>query len=350
MFPPVLGWRSACSTVQLFLFVSFALAQSTFPDPATLLKEIQANQHKMDDIRENYTFHRIVTEDDLDEKGAVIKTTTREREIFFVNGHRIGRLVKKDGMELKGTEEKNEQSRVKKLIEISMKAPPPKEEGRPVQYDRRNSSHDEGLQSAPFGLSWQEHPGLRFHRGSACERERHQRKRREKNGGHDLVRRSRPPGRENGSAFLRQFPHRRRIPRQRPKRHHVRNRTLAHRRRIMDGDLQQSTCRARESSSKTFARTFMPRISTSKNSTSRPWNRPLNSFIPSLRARPFETATIFGEAHARPSECVAVPPAGESRRRRRHHLHLLARDSSQRDHRRIRLFAGHSRALPPPGD
>jgi hypothetical protein len=125
-FPPVLGWRSACSTVQLFLFVSFALAQSTFPDPATLLKEIQANQHKMDDIRENYTFHRIVTEDDLDEKGAVIKTTTREREIFFVNGHRIGRLVKKDGMELKGTEEKNEQSRVKKLIEISMKAPPPK--------------------------------------------------------------------------------------------------------------------------------------------------------------------------------------------------------------------------------
>lgn len=110
----------------LFLLASLAFAQSPFPDPATLLKEAQANQTKMEQIRENYTFHRTLTEEDLDDKGAVTKTTTQEREIFFVNGHRIGRLVKKDGVTLQGKEEKNEQARVTKLIETSMKAPPPR--------------------------------------------------------------------------------------------------------------------------------------------------------------------------------------------------------------------------------
>jgi hypothetical protein len=115
--------------VRLILLASLACAQTSFPDPATLLQDIQANQQKMDAIRENYTFHRLVTEDDLDEKGAVVKSTTMEREIFFVNGHRIGRLVKKNGVELSGNEEKNEQARVKKLIETSLKAPPKRRGG-----------------------------------------------------------------------------------------------------------------------------------------------------------------------------------------------------------------------------
>jgi hypothetical protein len=110
--------------VPLFLWVTLARGQAPFPDPVVLLQQIQANQEKMDQIREDYTFHRIVTEEDLDEKGAVVKTTSQEREIFFVNGHRIGRLVKKNGIQLTGTEEKNEQARVKKLIETSLKAPP----------------------------------------------------------------------------------------------------------------------------------------------------------------------------------------------------------------------------------
>ena len=129
-FRPVFRWHLAClrGLVRFFvfgLFVSVAGAQA-IPDLDTLLKEMQANQHKMDNIRENYTFHRIRTEEDLDEKGAVIKTTSQEREIFFVNGFSIGRLVKKDGVELKGAEEKNEQARVKKMIEMRLKSEGPK--------------------------------------------------------------------------------------------------------------------------------------------------------------------------------------------------------------------------------
>jgi hypothetical protein len=113
----------------LALCVSIVLAQTNFPDPATLLKDIRANQHRMDEIRENYTFHRTITEEDLDDKGAVVKTTSQEREIFFVNGHRIGRLVKKNGVELKDSEEKNERARVQKMVETSMKATPKRKGG-----------------------------------------------------------------------------------------------------------------------------------------------------------------------------------------------------------------------------
>jgi len=110
--------------IGIVLLACLARAQAPFPEPAALLKETQANQQKMEAIRENYTFHRILTEEDLDDKGAVVKTTTQEREIFFVNGHRIGRLVKRNGVALEGKDEKNEQARVKKLVESSMKSPP----------------------------------------------------------------------------------------------------------------------------------------------------------------------------------------------------------------------------------
>ncbi len=113
----------------IILFISLAFPQ-TIPDLDALFKEMQANQTKMDEIRENYTFHRIVTEEDLDQKGAVTKTTTTEREIFFVNGYAIRRLVKKDGVELPPSDEKKEQARVKKMIEMRMKSAPNARRGR----------------------------------------------------------------------------------------------------------------------------------------------------------------------------------------------------------------------------
>jgi hypothetical protein len=111
------------------LATALACAQA-IPDLETLLKDVQANQHKMDEIRENYTFHRIITEEDLDEKGAVVKTTTTEREVFFVNGRGIGRLVKKNGVPLNPQEEKKEDARVKNIVETAMKTAPQARRGR----------------------------------------------------------------------------------------------------------------------------------------------------------------------------------------------------------------------------
>ena len=108
---------------------SFCLSCVPFqslPDPETLLRDIRANQTKMDAIRENYTFRRIRIEEDLDDKGKVVKTTTMEREVFFVHGRQIGRLVKKDGIPLNASEEKSEQARVKKIVETAMKDTAPR--------------------------------------------------------------------------------------------------------------------------------------------------------------------------------------------------------------------------------
>lgn len=81
----------------------------------------------MDELRENYTFHRMRTTDDLNKKGAVTKTETMEREIFFVNGRRVGRLVKKNGIALSAQEQKAEQSRVDKEVASLLKQPAPKQ-------------------------------------------------------------------------------------------------------------------------------------------------------------------------------------------------------------------------------
>ena len=105
------------------LTVAMCFDDATLPDAAALMKEVQAHQLKMDEIRENYTFHRIRRVEELDGKGVVKKTTEQEREIFHINGHPVGRLVKKDGVPLTDSEEKSEQERVRKLSENWAKKP-----------------------------------------------------------------------------------------------------------------------------------------------------------------------------------------------------------------------------------
>lgn len=101
----------------------FLSGEEPLPDPVTLMKEVQAHQQKMDELRDNYTYHRIRRVEELDGKGAVKKTTIQEREVFYVNGHQIGRLVKKEDRPLTEAEDKAEQERVRKLGENLGKKP-----------------------------------------------------------------------------------------------------------------------------------------------------------------------------------------------------------------------------------
>ena len=59
------------------------------PEPATLVKEIEAHQRRMDELRENYTFHETTLTDELDAHGAVTGMDSEERDVFFVNGYRV---------------------------------------------------------------------------------------------------------------------------------------------------------------------------------------------------------------------------------------------------------------------
>jgi hypothetical protein len=100
---------------------AFAASEpAALPDAATLLHEVEAQQKQLDKVRENYTFRAVQTTRQLDSKGNTKKVETEEHEVFFVNGHRVEKLVRKDGKDLTPDQAGKEQDRVnKEVLKIS---------------------------------------------------------------------------------------------------------------------------------------------------------------------------------------------------------------------------------------
>lgn len=99
------------------------------PEPAALIRNVTGHQRDMEAVRENYTCHQITETQELDAKGEIKNTTSEEREVFFVNHHRVARLVKKGDAELSAAEQKSEQNRIMKVVERDMKGAPGTELG-----------------------------------------------------------------------------------------------------------------------------------------------------------------------------------------------------------------------------
>ena len=95
----------------------------TLPDVHKLMAEVEAHQKQLDQVRENFTYTSLVTTEEVDGSGRVTKTETEEMEHFFVNGHPIGRTVKKNGKPLSEKEQGKETERVTKLVEKAEKTP-----------------------------------------------------------------------------------------------------------------------------------------------------------------------------------------------------------------------------------
>lgn len=108
-----------------YLASAAALAQqpAPLPDIRQLLLDAQHHQHALDAVRETYTYTSLQTVQDLDSAGHVTKTETTESEDFFVNGHVIERVVKKNGKPLDAHDEEKETERVTKLVEKAQNTP-----------------------------------------------------------------------------------------------------------------------------------------------------------------------------------------------------------------------------------
>ena len=94
------------------------------PDLRQILAQVQEHQKQVEAIRENYTFDSLQTRQQVDAGGRVEKTETEEREQFFVNGHMIGRLIKKNGQPLSAEDRRKEKARVMQLVDKAQKTPP----------------------------------------------------------------------------------------------------------------------------------------------------------------------------------------------------------------------------------
>jgi hypothetical protein len=100
---------------------AFAASEpAAIPDAGTMLREVEAHQKQLDKVRENYTFRAVQTTRQLDSSGNTKKVETEEHEVFFVNGHRVEKLVRKDGKDLTPDQARKEQDRVnKEVLKIS---------------------------------------------------------------------------------------------------------------------------------------------------------------------------------------------------------------------------------------
>lgn len=106
-----------------FVMGAFAQPNAPLPDAHRLMNEVVAHQKQVDKVRENYTYTSVQTTQDLDASGRVTKTESTENDDFFVNGHAIERMVKKNGQPLSQSEEQKETQRVTKLVEKAQKIP-----------------------------------------------------------------------------------------------------------------------------------------------------------------------------------------------------------------------------------
>lgn len=93
-------------------------------DLQAVLREVESHQKQVEMLRGSYTFDCVETTQEMDANGQVKSTDTEQRQAFFVNGHQIGRLVKRNGQPLSASEQQKENERVAALVEKAQKTPP----------------------------------------------------------------------------------------------------------------------------------------------------------------------------------------------------------------------------------
>ena len=113
------------------------MSNAPLPDIRELMRQVVQHQRELEKVRENYTFNSVQSVEDIDASGKATKTETEEYNDFFVNGHIIERMVKKNGQPLTAGEEQKETDRVTKLIGKAEKTPPNQPlEGQEVSVSR----------------------------------------------------------------------------------------------------------------------------------------------------------------------------------------------------------------------
>ncbi len=86
------------------------------PDIPTLLKQLQANEDKVDEILENYSFTQKSIARELGKDGILREKESETFQLSFYKGNRLRRLVEKNGRPLSEKEQANEDENVQKRV------------------------------------------------------------------------------------------------------------------------------------------------------------------------------------------------------------------------------------------
>ncbi len=86
------------------------------PDILTLLQQLQANEDRIDDILENYSYTQKIIKRELGKDGILRETETETNQLTFYKGRRIIRKIEKNGKPLSADEQADEDKNVQKRI------------------------------------------------------------------------------------------------------------------------------------------------------------------------------------------------------------------------------------------
>ena len=98
------------------------------PELEPMLKALEENQDKIDEMRERYTCRAVEIERKHDGDGRIKETDTRTYEVTPVGGRAVERLISVNGKELSASEREKEDKRVQKEIEDIIKQREKKEQ------------------------------------------------------------------------------------------------------------------------------------------------------------------------------------------------------------------------------
>ncbi len=116
-------WLASLLFPLAFLAADGSIGTSLPPIPQ-FLEQVRQHQRQLDKARESYTFRELRTIRQLRSDGGVKKEEKSEFNVFFVNGHLVQKLVRKDGVALAGDGEAQETAHVLRKIKQAQETPP----------------------------------------------------------------------------------------------------------------------------------------------------------------------------------------------------------------------------------
>lgn len=86
------------------------------PDIPALLKEVQANEDKVEDLLDNYSYTQMTSQRELNKSGILQEKESETVQLSFYKGYRIRRLIEKNGKPLTEKQQQDEDNDVQKRV------------------------------------------------------------------------------------------------------------------------------------------------------------------------------------------------------------------------------------------
>lgn len=87
------------------------------PDIAALLKDLQTNEDKVEQLLEDYSYTQKISQRELNKSGILQEKDSETVQLSFYKGYRIRRTIEKDGKPLSESEQKSEDKNVESRVE-----------------------------------------------------------------------------------------------------------------------------------------------------------------------------------------------------------------------------------------